>query len=422
MIDANLIVEVSSRPHVVNPLTVAINSSGKGRLILDLRHVNKQVVYSRVKFEDWKIASQYLSLDSYGFVFDVKAGYHHLNIFPNHQKYLGFSWQIDNSDKYFVFTVLPFGLCSAGYIFTKVVRPLVAHWRRDGIKITVYIDDGLGLAENKQICFEHALRVKNDLIASGFVPNKDKCNWSPEQILTWLGFVWDLKECRLKIPTCKVKDFIDLIELILSSVNKVQIRLLAKFSGKIISFSPGIGNVTQIMTRCIFSLINLREDWDQYVNLNLYPDAIKEILFWKRNIGSFKSVPLLRVSSDFTVFTDASDIAAAGFIQNVDVVMHKHWLANESKKSSTWREVKAIGLCIESFGQKLRDSTVTFFTDNQNAVSIIEKGSKVPELQSMALSVFNTCSLHNISLYVQWIPREENEKADALSRIIDIDD
>ena len=39
---ANLITEESSRPHVVNPLTVSI-SSGKGRLILDLRHVNKQV-------------------------------------------------------------------------------------------------------------------------------------------------------------------------------------------------------------------------------------------------------------------------------------------------------------------------------------------------------------------------------------------
>jgi len=37
-----------------------------------------------------------------------------------------------------VFTVLPFGLSATGYIFTKVVR-------KDGIKVTVYLDDGLGL-------------------------------------------------------------------------------------------------------------------------------------------------------------------------------------------------------------------------------------------------------------------------------------
>jgi len=44
---ANLLREESSRPHVVNPLTVSI-SSGKGRLILDLRHVNKEVRLTKV--------------------------------------------------------------------------------------------------------------------------------------------------------------------------------------------------------------------------------------------------------------------------------------------------------------------------------------------------------------------------------------
>ena len=49
--DANLIREESSRPHVVNPLTVSI-SSGKDRLILDLRHVSKHVRLTKCKFED----------------------------------------------------------------------------------------------------------------------------------------------------------------------------------------------------------------------------------------------------------------------------------------------------------------------------------------------------------------------------------
>ncbi|CAC5399205.1 unnamed protein product [Mytilus coruscus] len=87
-----------------------------------------------------------------------------------------------------------------------------------------------------------------------------------------------------------------------------------------------------------------------------------------------------------------------------------------------WREVKAIELSLDNFAKVLQHSAVTFFTDNQNAVSIIKKGSKLPHLQGLALSIFNTCVSCNISLYAQWIPREENEKADALSRIIDIDD
>jgi hypothetical protein len=47
----NYINEVTCQPFVVNPLTVYVNSSGKERLVLDLRHVNKCVDKQKVKFE-----------------------------------------------------------------------------------------------------------------------------------------------------------------------------------------------------------------------------------------------------------------------------------------------------------------------------------------------------------------------------------
>jgi hypothetical protein len=70
LICGGLVREVSSAPHVVNPLTVAVNGKGKERLILDLRHVNKQVVQNKIKFEDWKTAKQYMQINSFGFIFD----------------------------------------------------------------------------------------------------------------------------------------------------------------------------------------------------------------------------------------------------------------------------------------------------------------------------------------------------------------
>ena len=56
--------------------------------------------------------------------------------------FLGFSWVVNGVRKFFVFTVLPFGLSSAPYIFTKVVRVLVRYWRSHAVRITVYLDDG----------------------------------------------------------------------------------------------------------------------------------------------------------------------------------------------------------------------------------------------------------------------------------------
>ena len=73
------------------------------------------------------------------FSFDLKSGYHQVDIVLHHQKYLGFEW----GGKYFVFTVLPFGLSTAPYVFTKLLRPLVRLWRGKGHKAILYLDDGI---------------------------------------------------------------------------------------------------------------------------------------------------------------------------------------------------------------------------------------------------------------------------------------
>jgi hypothetical protein len=45
------VVETKDVPYVVNLLTVAISHSGKERLVLDLRHVNRYIEKQKVKFE-----------------------------------------------------------------------------------------------------------------------------------------------------------------------------------------------------------------------------------------------------------------------------------------------------------------------------------------------------------------------------------
>ena len=94
----------------------------------------------------------------------------------------------------------------------------------------------------------------------------------------------------------------------------------------------------------------------------------------------------------------------------------------EASKSSTWREIKAVELCLLSFKDVLKGSSVTCYTDSQNAANIILKGSKVHELQSLALTVFEFCAKNDTEIHTVWISREQNTPADYLSRILDIDD
>ena len=67
-----------------------------------------------------------------GFCFttlDLKNGYHHIKIHNSHTGYLGFAWDFQGQTKYLQFLVMPFGLSSASYIFTKMLRSLVNKWR-----------------------------------------------------------------------------------------------------------------------------------------------------------------------------------------------------------------------------------------------------------------------------------------------------
>ena len=45
----NRVEELSSRPAILNPLTVSVQTSGKKRLILDLRHINLHVFKQKFK-------------------------------------------------------------------------------------------------------------------------------------------------------------------------------------------------------------------------------------------------------------------------------------------------------------------------------------------------------------------------------------
>ncbi|KAK3099945.1 hypothetical protein FSP39_012245 [Pinctada imbricata] len=124
-----------------------------------------------------------------------------------------------------------------------------------------------------------------------------------------------------------------------------------------------------------------------------------------------------------STINDASGTGYGGYIvENPLSVSHGMWSESEKVKSSTWRELVAVERVLSSTLPFLNNKRIKWFSDNTNVVSIIEKGSMKQDLQQIALRIFNMCLTNNISLYTEWVPRTENEKADQISRIIDHDD
>ena len=121
--------------------------------------------------------------DSYLFKFDLTSGYFHIDLNKKFQTYVGF--QVDKI--FYSFTVLPFGLSSVSYIFTKYLKPMVKYWRKNCIKIVMFLDDGLGMRRGLEKAYKEANFVKNSLTQAGFIINNDKSVWDPQLALEWTG-------------------------------------------------------------------------------------------------------------------------------------------------------------------------------------------------------------------------------------------
>ena len=75
------IVKVTRKPYICSPLSVISNTEGKLWLVLDLRYLNQFLHKVKFKYEDIRVALLMFTREDLLFKFDLKSGYHHLNIF-----------------------------------------------------------------------------------------------------------------------------------------------------------------------------------------------------------------------------------------------------------------------------------------------------------------------------------------------------
>ena len=198
------VIQLESTPHICSPLMVVTNDIGKKRLVLNLKFLNKFLKKFRFKYEDLRTVLAMIEKGDSLFSFDLKAGYHHVDIRESYQTYLGFSWSLKGKPvKHYAFTVLPFGLSAACYLFTKLLRPVVRYWRARGLRIVVYLDDGIGMAQKEKAPAASEL-VRQTLKLAGFVTHKQKSRWETTKCLQWLGFSLDTAIGQISVPGEKI--------------------------------------------------------------------------------------------------------------------------------------------------------------------------------------------------------------------------
>ena len=137
--------------------------------------------------------------------FYLSSGYRCFEIHPEHRGFLGFEWTFeDGSTKHFQFCVLPFGMSSACYVFTRVLRPFAKRWGAIGVKAINYIDDGVATSSGFELAKTAGKLVGNDLVSAGFVIDSRKRDFDPKAKGKWLGTMIDTIEMTFTVPSERI--------------------------------------------------------------------------------------------------------------------------------------------------------------------------------------------------------------------------
>ena len=398
---------------MVNPLQVE-QQKNKLRMCTDMRYVNAHTAHSKFKLETLQThIQQIVQKGDVMITTDMKQAYCSMAMHEESWPYL--CWK--HRGKYYCSTVLTFGLSQAPMFFHKTMRTIVRFCRTLGIRVLNYLDDFLWASHPRQ---SKALTtfVKDLLTSLGWKFN-DKCVFTPSYQVEFLGMTIDTEKYWVTVPARKVDDIKQLVHEMKKSIEErrmVTVHSLQVLGSTIRATSIAIKPAsawTREMNRCI---ARCEDNNITHINTKQY-DTSKlkyELEFWSdfdRHNGASIDHPLHQVA----VYCDSSVSGYGGTYGAIKISGVLPWQV--IGRSSTLRKITGLRLLSMKMLQHLKNKRVKFVIDSQPAIANLTKGGGVvDDLNDEIKQWWKVCDDNNIQATYEWVPREENEEADKLSK------
>ena len=176
--------------------------TGDLRPVIDLSTLNRHVVVPHFKMETQGSVRSAIRSQEWTVSIDIRDAYLHVPMHQAVRRYLRF---VVNK-KVYQFTCLPFGLVTSPHEFTKLLRPIVALLRQQGVKLHVYLDDWLIRADTPEQAKLHAQTTIRVLQFLGWIINYVKSDLTPSQDFQLIGMQFNTRQFTVApLPKMRVK-------------------------------------------------------------------------------------------------------------------------------------------------------------------------------------------------------------------------
>ena len=164
-------------PRVLQPVVPGPKKTGDLRNVIDLSSLKCHMVFLHFKRETQGSVRSAIRSQEWTISIDIRDAYLNVLMHQAVRRYLRF---VVNKQVY-QFTGLPFGLVTSPREFTKLLQPVVALLRQQGVKLHVYLDDWLIRADTPEQAKLHAQMSISVLQFLGWIINYEKSDLVPSQ-------------------------------------------------------------------------------------------------------------------------------------------------------------------------------------------------------------------------------------------------
>ena len=201
MLKVGAIRRTSPRPDSIVSSIFCVNKKGTDKLwpCLDLHSLNRFLDPPRFRLDGLLVVRKLIQQGDWTCSIDLSSAYWHIPLSRKVKRYFHFQWEGST----YQFDVLPFGVSVAPWIFWKVLRPWTQSLRSKGIRVVVYLDDILIMADSAESCVRHTQIAASGLQALGFCQNQKKSSLVPSRNCTFLGVDIDTSKMVFSLPRQK---------------------------------------------------------------------------------------------------------------------------------------------------------------------------------------------------------------------------
>ena len=388
---------------------VVPKGEGSWRPVINLRSLNTYLV-PHFKMEGIRVVKSLIQKGDWMVKLDLKDPFLSVPIHSTHRRYLRFQWE----EQAWEFQTLPFSLSSAPCVFTKLLKPAVATMHRLGMRLVLYLDDMLILAQTIQMTRECLATALELLLSLGFVINLKKSVLSPTQKIEFLGFQIDSQ--RMIMPQQKVKSLKQRARH-LSRVSQLLVREIAQILGLMISVQPAIlpaplfyRNIERLKIR------TLREQMSYDAKITMTEGAKSDLHWWASEMEKQNGCYIEILQWDMVLESNASKEGWGA--NNLGVSTGGLWTQEEQRHHINYLEILAVFLALKTFARDRHLVAILLQMDNVTAIAFVNKmgGPHSTPLSNLAVKMWKWCYNRAIFVHAEHFPGKENVRADWESR------